>query len=65
MLPLVERALGHAAAGEIVALPPQYYELVVIGPVAETARRWLAGEDIELGQARMVLASTTWRALEP
>jgi AcrR family transcriptional regulator len=63
--PLVERAVAHAAAGEIVTLPPHYYELVVIGPVAETARRWLAGADIDLGQARSVLASTVWRALTP
>ena len=46
-----------------MTLPPQYYELVVIGPVAETARRWLAGADIDLDQARTVLTSTVWRAL--
>jgi AcrR family transcriptional regulator len=63
VMPLVQRAVGHAAAGEIVTLPPQYYELVVIGPVAETARRWLAGADIDLDQARTVLTSTVWRAL--
>jgi hypothetical protein len=65
VMPLVERAVGHAAAGDIVTLPPQYYELVVIGPVAETARRWLAGADIDLGQARTVLAGIVWRALTP
>ncbi|MCH9682928.1 MAG: TetR/AcrR family transcriptional regulator [Deltaproteobacteria bacterium] len=65
VLPLAQRALEHAAAGEVASLPPAYYELVVIGQVAETARRWLGGEPIDLGEARTILARTAWRALQP
>lgn len=63
--PLVERAVHYAAAGEIISLPPEFYELVVIGPVSETASRWLLGEPLDLVQARTVLARTAWRALSP
>ena len=63
--PLVERALHYAAAGELASLPPELYEMVVIGPVSEVASRWLLGEPFDLVQARSVLSRTTWRALSP
>lgn len=65
VMPLVERALRHAEAGELARLSPRYYEMIVIGPVAETARRWLLGEPFDLSEARTVLADTIWRALAP
>lgn len=65
LAPLVQRARRHAEAGELVELTPRYYEMMVIGPVAETARRWLGGEPFELAEARTVLADAVWRALAP
>lgn len=65
LTPLLQRTLRHAQAGEIVALSPSYYEMIVIGPVAETSRRWLQGEPFDLSEARTVLAETIWRALAP
>jgi AcrR family transcriptional regulator len=33
---------SHVAAGRVRKLPEFLYEMLIIGPVAETARRWLA-----------------------
>jgi AcrR family transcriptional regulator len=33
---------SHAAEGRVAVLPEFMYEMLIIGPVAETARRWLA-----------------------
>ncbi|MFG3697351.1 TetR/AcrR family transcriptional regulator [Micromonospora sp. NPDC047620] len=54
------------AAGEIATLPEPLIEMLLIGPVAETARRWLAGvPGIDLGQAARVLPDRIWRSLAP
>jgi len=65
LAPLLERARQHARAGELVELPLPYYEMMIIGPLAEISRRWLAGEPFDLAEARRVLARSIWRALEP
>ncbi|WP_406055945.1 TetR/AcrR family transcriptional regulator [Streptomyces sp. NBC_01077] len=57
--PLVE-------AGEIAPLPEPLIEALVIGPVAETARRWLSGaHDVDLAQATRLLPDRIWRSLRP
>ncbi|MQY06858.1 TetR/AcrR family transcriptional regulator [Actinomadura macrotermitis] len=54
----------HVESGEIVALPDPLTEMLVIGPVAETARRWLAGApDIDLATAARVLPERIWRSV--
>lgn len=54
----------HIRAGRIVALPEPLIEVLVIGPVAEAARRWLAGApDLDLEDAARVLPERIWRAL--
>lgn len=63
--PLFERIAAYVAAGELAALPPAYYEIVVVGQVAELSRRWLAGApglDLQTGCA--VLQRTTWDAVK-
>ncbi|MBA9006262.1 TetR/AcrR family transcriptional regulator [Thermomonospora cellulosilytica] len=66
--PRMERIAGrlrrHAAAGEIVDLPEALLEMLVIGPVAETARRWLAGDPgIDLAEAARLLPERVWRSV--
>ncbi|SEG92587.1 DNA-binding transcriptional regulator, AcrR family [Thermomonospora echinospora] len=54
----------HVAAGRIVDLPEPLLEMLVIGPVAETARRRLAGDPgIDLAQAARLLPERIWRAV--
>jgi hypothetical protein len=54
------------AAGEIATLPEPLIEMLLIGPVAETARRWLAGvPGIDLRQVARVLPDRIWRSLAP
>lgn len=53
-------------AGEIAPLPGLLIEIMVIGPVVETARRWLADpDDIDLAQAARILPDRIWRSLQP
>ncbi|MEU4210865.1 TetR/AcrR family transcriptional regulator [Streptomyces sp. NPDC026206] len=53
-------------AGEIAPLPTPLIEVLVIGPVAETARRWLSSTyDIDLNQAVRILPDRIWRSLQP
>ncbi|MCZ7459709.1 TetR/AcrR family transcriptional regulator [Streptomyces sp. WMMC940] len=53
-------------AGEILPIPEPLVEALVIGPVAETARRWLASTyDIDLAQAARILPDRIWRSLRP
>ncbi|GGT57643.1 TetR family transcriptional regulator [Streptomyces kurssanovii] len=66
--PRIERlqswARPHAEAGHIVDLPDPLTEMLLIGPVAETARRWLAGDPtIDLKQASRVLPERIWQSL--
>jgi len=55
----------HVRSGEIVDLAPPLFEMLVIGPVAETARRWLAGgsHGIDLAEASRVLPERIWRSV--
>lgn len=66
--PRMERILAwfrpHVRAGRIVDLPESLTEMLVIGPVAEVARRWLAGApDIDLAQAARLLPDRVWQSL--
>ncbi|KOG22828.1 MULTISPECIES: TetR/AcrR family transcriptional regulator [Streptomyces] len=57
--PLVE-------AGEIAPTPGPVIEALVIGPAAETARRWLSSTyDVDLTEAARVLPDRVWRSLSP
>lgn len=61
---LVAWARSHIAAGELVDLPDPYLEMLLIGPVAETARRWLAGgSGLDLDHAARVLPERVWQSL--
>jgi AcrR family transcriptional regulator len=51
------------AAGEIIDIPDSLLEVLLIGPVAETARRWLAGAPLDLGQAARILPERIWRSV--
>ena len=43
--PMERWLMGHVASGAFVRLPPFLYELLILGPIVETARRWLADPD--------------------
>ena len=46
-------------------LPDPLIEMLLIGPVAELSRRWLAGAtDLDLGKAARVLPDRIWASLE-
>jgi AcrR family transcriptional regulator len=54
----------HVAAGRVVDLPDALLEMLVIGPVAETSRRWLAGAPgIDLDEAARLLPDRIWRSV--
>jgi AcrR family transcriptional regulator len=54
----------HVAAGRVVDLPAWLVEMLLIGPVAETARRWLAeAPGIDLALAARLLPERIWRSL--
>lgn len=54
----------YAEAGLVVKLPDALTEMLVVGPVAETARRWLAGvPGIDLDEAGRLLPERIWRSL--
>ncbi|GAB2837805.1 TetR/AcrR family transcriptional regulator [Actinocorallia aurea] len=54
----------HVAAGRVVALPPSLLEMLLIGPVAETVRRWLAdAPGIDLAEAERLLPERLWHAV--
>jgi len=55
----------HVRNGSIVDLPPPLLEMLLIGPVAELSRRWLAGAtDIDLPKAARLLPDRVWAALQ-
>ncbi|WP_017241368.1 TetR/AcrR family transcriptional regulator [Streptomyces sp. SS] len=55
-----------AEAGEIAPTPGPVIEALVIGPAAETARRWLSSTyDVDLAEAARVLPDRVWRSLSP
>ena len=54
----------HVAGGRIVDLPEPLLETLIVGPPAETARRWLAGaHDIDLREAIEHLPERVWRSV--
>lgn len=54
----------HVAAGTVADLPMAQVEMLLIGPVAEVTRRWLAGAgDIDLSEAARILPDRIWRSL--
>lgn len=56
----------HIAAGEIIALPPWAYDVIMMGPAHEFARRWLAGmREMPLETAQTIIADAIWRAIQP
>jgi AcrR family transcriptional regulator len=66
--PRVERLVAwlrpHVERKIVVELPEPLYEMLVIGPVAEVARRWLAGDPrLDLDEAARVLPERIWRSL--
>jgi AcrR family transcriptional regulator len=54
----------HVRSGAIVALPEPLLEMLIIGPVAEIARRWLAGAPgIDLEEATRLVPERIWRSV--
>jgi hypothetical protein len=54
----------HIQQSKVVALPFALYEIVIIGPPAEFARRWLSGAPgLDMKVAMRTLPDTVWRAL--
>ncbi|HET9139022.1 TetR/AcrR family transcriptional regulator [Actinophytocola sp.] len=53
----------HVRSGQIVDLPAPLVEMLLIGPVAELSRRWLAGADIDLAAAERLLPDRIWASL--
>jgi AcrR family transcriptional regulator len=54
----------HIAAGTVADLPIPLIEMLLIGPLAEVTRRWLAGvPGIDLAEAARVLPEPIWRSL--
>ncbi|MFF0433519.1 TetR/AcrR family transcriptional regulator [Streptomyces sp. NPDC004327] len=51
-------------SGEIAPLPGPLLEVLVVGPVAVAAHRWLATpEDIDLNQAARILSDRIWASI--
>lgn len=62
--PLLETFGGFVETGSLVDVSPPMLELLLIGPAAETARRWLAGvPGVSLPEARAVLPEAAWKAV--
>jgi AcrR family transcriptional regulator len=56
----------HIRAGEMIALPLPLYEILLIGPLAELARRWLSGgSGLDLDAAWEYLPERIWLSVEP
>ncbi|HEX2316117.1 MAG TPA: TetR/AcrR family transcriptional regulator [Thermomonospora sp.] len=54
----------HVQAGRVADLPGPLLEMLVIGPVAETSRRWLAGDPaVDLAEAARLLPDRVWAAV--
>ncbi|GGR83294.1 TetR family transcriptional regulator [Streptomyces aureoverticillatus] len=56
----------RVVAGELAPLPAHFIEILVMGPVAETAQRWLSTTyEVDLDEAVRVLPDRIWRSLRP
>ncbi|MFI6512264.1 TetR/AcrR family transcriptional regulator [Streptosporangium sp. NPDC050855] len=61
---ILGRLRPYTEAGLVVELPDALTETLVVGPVAETARRWLAGAPgIDLDEACRLLPERIWRSV--
>lgn len=55
----------YLVAGELKKLPAAMYMALVLGPVREYARRWLAGHSVPAPQAfENLFADAAWRAIK-
>lgn len=55
----------HVRAGTVTDLPDPLLEMLLIGPVAELSRRWLAGAtDLDLTTAARVLPDRIWASVQ-
>ncbi|MEU5951407.1 TetR/AcrR family transcriptional regulator [Streptomyces sp. NPDC047525] len=63
---IAEWMLPRIAAGEIAPVPAPVLEVLLMGPVAEAAHRWLAGTyDMDLAEAARFLPDRIWCSLRP
>ncbi|GHF24394.1 TetR family transcriptional regulator [Streptomyces mashuensis] len=66
LAPLTGRLREYAERGEIAPLPASLVETLIMGPVAEAARRHLSGaHDFDLDRAMRLLPERIWRSLAP
>jgi AcrR family transcriptional regulator len=66
LAPVAAWLVPRMEAGEIAPVSPSLVEVLVLGPAAEAARRWLAGTyDMDLGEAARLLPDRIWRSLQP
>ena len=66
MARLIAWMAPHVAAGRVAPLSPAMMEMLLVGPVAETARRWLSDPaSADLDEAAAVLPPRIWRSLQP
>jgi AcrR family transcriptional regulator len=64
--PIFAWAAPFIERGDIVTLPPAFYEVLIIGPAAEFSRRWLGGvPGLDVDAAMRVLPETVWRSIAP
>lgn len=64
--PMAQWFGARVAKGEIATMPGPVIEVLVMGPVAETARRWLSSTyEIDLDEAAKLLPDSIWRSLRP
>lgn len=62
--PIADWLAPHVAAGAVLALPPALFEVVLIGPPAEAARRILSGTPgLTFESARATLPDRVWAAV--
>lgn len=66
--PRIERLFAwlrpHVRAGRVVDLPESLFEMLLVGPVAETARRHLAGDpSLDLEDAARLLPERIWQSV--
>lgn len=66
MTVVAEWMLPRVLSGEMAPLPGPLLEVLVMGPIAEAAHRWLASTyDMDLVEAERILPDRIWRSLQP
>ncbi len=68
--PILSELMGffapHIRAGDMIDLPLPLYEILLIGPLAELARRWLSGGSaLDMDAAWEHLPERIWKSVEP